>query len=599
MGITKVNKNLIGDSALDSNKIADGSIGADEILDNTIINADVSPQASIAFSKLSLPGSSSDLLNGAGGFQVANVAQTDTNTFNIGLLGFKMAVAEGLTIFNLKDGVVDEFNDESGIDTAENSNVTYDSSSDFYSGGTGFSSETPPTQNIFSFTANGPHTYTVESGVTSVNVLVVGGGGGGGSGGYNAVKGGGAGAGGLIYYPNYPVTPGGSVAVVVGAGGEGAAYNPPSSDSTPYTPTARPDGRVGTGEFGGYEHPQYSYPMAHTYYSPGQTGTDSSFGPLIGEGGGAGGGYLTSGSHPYMGGVSGETYHEGGSGGGGGGGPGPYMGPGGEGKQDENHPIPLTPSILPVNSPGSFGNDGGINQPDAGSEQATAGGGGAGSVGGDGEGTIGGEGGNGLLYNIADGTTSVGYAGGGAGAGVGEFPEGTSVPFGGGDTYQTPIVQPNWFPGLPGAVNSGGGGAGARNINPSTPAGGAHGGDGGPGVVIVKEIQGSISDTSTTLISDTFTASSTPTKARIVVFAEINSTLNSELSASATRDNTTFNAITLTDNGYVTGSSGAKIFTGSTPLTGTASPQVQVRWKIVGAGLSHINTIHGVSLQWA
>ena len=49
----------------------------------------------------------------------------------------------------------------------------------------------------------------------------------------------------------------------------------------------------------------------------------------------------------------------------------------------------------------------------------------------------------------------------------------------------------------------------------------------------------------------------------------------------------------------MTGSSGTKIFTGSTPLTGTASPQVQVRWKIVGAGLSHINTIHGVSLQWA
>ena len=50
----------------------------------------------------------------------------DSNAFNIGVLGFKMAGAEGLTIFNLKDGVVDEFNDESGIDTAENSNVTYD-----------------------------------------------------------------------------------------------------------------------------------------------------------------------------------------------------------------------------------------------------------------------------------------------------------------------------------------------------------------------------------------------------------------------------------------------------------------------------------------
>ena len=101
-----------------------------------------------------------------------------------------------------------------------------------------------------------------------------------------------------------------------------------------------------------------------------------------------------------------------------------------------------------------------------------------------------------------------------------------------------------------------------------------------------------------TLISDTFTANSTPTKARIVVFAEISSTLNSQLSASATRDNTTFNAITLTDTGYVTGSSGTKIFTGSTPLTGTASPQVQVRWKITGSSLSHVNTIHGVALQW-
>ena len=523
---------------------------------------------------------------------------TDLNAFNIGVLGFKIAVNEGLTIFNLVDGVVDEFNDQTGVDTSENVGMNYDSESDFYQGGNA-TLPSPPTQGITAFTSVGPHTYNVEPGTTSVNVLIVGGGGGGGAGGYNNTKGGGGGAGGLIYYPNYPVTPGGTVAVTVGAGGEGAGYNPPSPGSAPYTPTARPDGRVGTGEFGGYEHPQYSYPMGHTYYSPGQTGNDSSFGPLIGEGGGAGGGWLTSGSHPYMGGVSSETYHEGGSGGAGGGGPTSYYGNTGEGKQDENHPIPLTPSILPVNSPGSFGNDGGINQPDATSEASTAGGGGAGGVGGDGEGPIGGEGGNGLNYNIADGTTSVGYAGGGAGTDVESFPQGTSVPFGGGDTNQTNHQQPNWFPGLPGAVNSGGGGAGGRNINPSSPAGGAYGGDGGPGVVIVKEVQSTFSNPTTTLISDTFTANSTPTKARIVVFAEISSTLNSQLSASATRDGTTFDAITLTDNGYVTGSSGAKIFTGSTPLTGTASPQVQVRWKIVGAGLSHINTIHGVSLQWA
>ena len=522
---------------------------------------------------------------------------TDLNAFNIGVLGFKIAVNEGLTIFNLVDGVVDEFNDQTGVDTSENVGMNYDSESDFYQGGNA-TLPSPPTQGITAFTSVGPHTYNVEPGTTSVNVLIVGGGGGGGAGGYNGTKGGGGGAGGLIYYPNYPVTPGGTVAVTVGAGGEGAGYNPPSPGSAPYTPTARPDGRVGTGEFGGYEHPQYSYPMGHTYYSPGQTGNDSSFGPLIGEGGGAGGGWLTSGSHPYMGGVSSETYHEGGSGGAGGGGPTSYYGNTGEETQTENHPIPLTPTILPINSPGSFGNDGGQIQPDSPSDSNSAGGGGAGGVGGDAEGAVGGEGGIGLNYNIADGTTSVGYAGGGAGTDQESFPQGTSVPFGGGDTNQTNHQQPNWFPGLPGAVNSGGGGAGGRNINPSSPAGGAYGGDGGPGVVIVKEVQSTFSNPTTTLISDTFTANSTPTKARIVLFAEISSTLNSQLSASATRDNTTFNSITLTDEGYVTGSSGTKIFTGSTPLTGTASPQVQLRWKISGTSLSHVNTIHGVALQW-
>ena len=598
MGETKVNNNMIQDGAIDSSKLAPNSISSANITDSSIVNADISPTAAITVSKLSTPGSGTDFLKGDGSFASVDTDAIDTNAFNIGLLGFKMAVNDGLTIFNLVDGIVDEFNDQTGVDTSENVGMNYDSSSDFYRGGNA-TLPSPPTQDITAFTSVGPHTYNVEPGTTSVNVLIVGGGGGGGSGGYNNTKGGGGGAGGLIYYPNYPVTPGGTVAVTVGAGGEGAGYNPPSPGSAPYTPTARPDGRVGTGEFGGYEHPQYTYPMAHTYYSPGQTGSDSSFGPLIGEGGGAGGGWLTSGSHPYMGGVTSETYHEGGSGGAGGASPTSYYGSTGEGKQDENHPIPLTPTILPINSPGSFGNDGGLVQPDVPSDSASGGGGGAGGAGGDAEGAVGGEGGIGLNYNIADGTTSVGYAGGGAGTDVESFPQGTSVPFGGGDTNQTNHQQPNWFPGLPGAVNSGGGGAGGGNINPSSPTGGAYGGDGGPGVVIVKEVQSTFSNPTTTLISDTFTANSTPTKARIVLFAEISSTLNSQLSASATRDNTTFNSITLTDEGYVTGSSGTKIFTGSTPLTGTASPQVQLRWKISGTSLSHVNTIHGVALQWA
>ena len=596
MGITKLeNQNLnndaIGSGDIDTGAVDNSKIGAE------VKNEDISPSANIPTSKLALPGPPSQFVRGDGSFGAIDTTGIDENAFNIGVLGFKMAVNDGLTIFNLKDGVVDEFNDESGTDSAENTNTAYDSTSDFYTNqGTNIPIPSPEIGRT-SITSLGSGTYSVEPGITAVNVLVVGGGGGGGSAGYNGTDGGGAGAGGLIYYPDYPVTPGGSVSVSVGAGGEGAGYNPPSPGSAPYTPTARPDSRNGTGEFGGYEHPQYSYPMGHTYYSPGQTGTDSSFGPLIGEGGGAGGGWLTSGSHPYMGGVSSETYHEGGSGGAGGGGPTSYYGNSGEGKQATNHPIPLTPTVLPVNSPGSFGNNGGLIQPDVPSDSATGGGGGAGGVGGDAEGAVGGEGGIGLNYNIADGSTSVGYAGGGAGVDNESFPQGTSVPFGGGDTNQTNHQQPNWFPGLPGAVNSGGGGAGARNINLSSPAGGGYGGDGGPGIIIVAESKRNVSNTSMTLVSDTFTASSTPTKARIVVFAELPDGL-SDFTISATRDNTTFNAITLTDEGYEAGSSGIKIFTGSTPLTGSASPQVQLRWKIVGSSLSGANKIHGVSLQW-
>ena len=89
-----------------------------------------------------------------------------------------------------------------------------------------------------------------------------------------------------------------------------------------------------------------------------------------------------------------------------------------------------------------------------------------------------------------------------------------------------------------------------------------------------------------------------PTKARIVVFAELPDGTG-DFVVSATRDNSTFNTITLTDEGFEAGSSGLKIFSGSATLTGTGSPQVALRWKVVGSGLSGTNKIHGVALQWA
>ena len=56
----------------------------------------------------------------------------DNNAFNIGVLGFKLAVNDGLTVFNLIDGVVDEFHDNTGVDTSESTNTIYDSSGDFF-----------------------------------------------------------------------------------------------------------------------------------------------------------------------------------------------------------------------------------------------------------------------------------------------------------------------------------------------------------------------------------------------------------------------------------------------------------------------------------
>ena len=131
---------------------------------------------------------------------------------------------------------------------------------------------------------------------------------------------------------------------------------------------------------------------------------------------------------------------------------------------------------------------------------------------------------------------------------------------------------------------------GANSTKPN-PINGADG-------AVFLQFDASVLNNSMTLVSDTFTANATPSTARIVVFAELPDG-TSDFQVSATRDDATYNTITLTDTGYISGSSGTKIYTGSTPLTGTASPQVQMRWKVTGSSLTGNNKIHGVALQWA
>lgn len=286
--------------------------------------------------------------------------------------------------------------------------------------------ETP--YNSQTFTSSG--TFSVPSGTSSVNVLVVAGGGAGGT-----QHGGGAGAGGLIYMPGFPVTPGGTVSVTVGDGGT----NP---RGTGYVPGSGP-GQPGV---------------------VGQNGQDSAFGSLTAKGGGGGAGYAPNGS-------------DGGSGGG-------MTSPGATVGA-------ATQPTQPGNSGAyGFGNPGG---PGAASAPANAGGGGggagaAGSASGPTPGHAG-AGGIGKAYTIADGTTPVYYAGGGGGGGhTCGSPSAAGGQGGGGNGGS--YIGPADSPGAPspdyatavgqsGQANKGGGGSGGATNNVGA-------GSGGKGVVIVS-----------------------------------------------------------------------------------------------------------------
>jgi hypothetical protein len=61
--------------------------------------------------------------------------------YNVILNAFRIAVQGSLSIFNMVDGFVDEYEDETGIDTAASSNEVYDETNDLY---TNISEETKP-----------------------------------------------------------------------------------------------------------------------------------------------------------------------------------------------------------------------------------------------------------------------------------------------------------------------------------------------------------------------------------------------------------------------------------------------------------------------
>ena len=352
-------------------------------------------------------GSLGTILNGLIGSTTKEVVATDPES--AGNVSFEIqsgSLPAGATGATLNENGVSKFRisgfNAVGSDTTSNFVLrAVDAASNTTSRAFAITVNAPVSQ---SFTSSG--TFSVPSGVANVDVLVVAGGAGGGNDGSS----GGGGAGGLIFMPNSPVTPGGTVSVTVGSGG-GAQTN----------------------------------------------GQDSAFGTLTAKGGGTGG-------RQPQGQSTGQP-----GGNGGGAGRGDYGGSGGPGTQPTQ----------PGNSGAyGFGNNGGNSIGQAG--VGGAGGGGAGGTGGQsqyvGSAGWGGAGGSGKFYTIADGTSPIGYAGGGAGLGgskVNSNPN--SYNAGGGGPLCT-----TEYPSQGEAIGA------TRNGQANRGGGGAYHATGGKGVVIVR-----------------------------------------------------------------------------------------------------------------
>ena len=164
MALQRIERDGIQDDAINAAKIEDGTVAGQDIADGTITNTQIHASAAIATAKISGLGTAATLAHGTSANQVvrldsnakipavnaslltglnaANITPggtlpaisgvnligvaTDTSTMenNIAILAFKVQAANDLVKFNLIDQVVDEFEDNSGIDASASTNET-------------------------------------------------------------------------------------------------------------------------------------------------------------------------------------------------------------------------------------------------------------------------------------------------------------------------------------------------------------------------------------------------------------------------------------------------------------------------------------------
>ena len=156
----------------------------------------------------------------------SGIPDIGTNRTNIDLLNFKVATNNAYALYNFKDGMIDAYQTETGVDASTSTNETYDSSGKYYSGSSsssvtssGGTASVDGDYTVHKFTSSGNYITDVEQ--SDYEILLVGGGGAGGN--YGA--GGGGGAGGVLAQTGVTVTAA-THAVVVGTGGAGAVSYP-------------------------------------------------------------------------------------------------------------------------------------------------------------------------------------------------------------------------------------------------------------------------------------------------------------------------------------------------------------------------------------
>ena len=275
------------------------------------------------------------------------------------------------------------------------------------------------------------------------------------------------------------------------------------------------------------------------------------------------------------GGAEGSTGGTGGSGGGGGGVSGHAGGAGNQGGQS------------PVEGyPGGAGSSSGSNY-------GGGSGGGAGAPGGDGGSTSTAPGGDGIQNDYLTGS-NIWYGGGGGGTGRNAAGSGGQGGGGAGSVANNPAT--------PGTDGLGGGGGGSGEGGGGGP--GFPGGDGGDGVVIVRYSLAGGVFSDMTLVSNTTTTATAPTKGDLV-FTYTNGTGTAVVGTNITADYSADGGSTWTDFGIAAGdvqgtTGGHTIVTkNNVSLTSTSGTNMRFRIKTLVQSAALETRIHAVSLGWS